>query len=228
MRRSLDSDFRRFRERGDVPALERVFDGTAPELLRIARHLAPDATSADDLVQATWVVALENCARWDSARPLLPWLIGVLAREAARARRDAARRVDPERLDSRVVVEPGQGLESDELRDAVRSALADLPEQERRVLEPHLLEGRRAFELAEDLGCAPGTVRVRISRGLARLRRALPSGLASGAALVALEGRGEAFVRRAVLQRGESVELETRIGDGESADVRRFVLRAVD
>ena len=91
MDRDLESLFERYARRGDVGALEQVFDGAAPELLRIALHLSHDATQAEDLVQATFVRAIENAARFEPGRALLPWLIGILAHEAARARRDGRR-----------------------------------------------------------------------------------------------------------------------------------------
>ena len=57
-----------------------------------------------------------------------------------------------------------------------------------------LQHGLQPAEIADVLGIAPGTVRMRIHRGLAALRKALPAGLAFGA-LALFPERGLAAVR---------------------------------
>ncbi|MFY9342686.1 MAG: sigma factor, partial [Planctomycetota bacterium] len=64
--------FARFRQRGDAAALGELFDRTAPALLRIALHLARDPAAAEDLLQGTFLRAIEVRDEWDGARPLLP------------------------------------------------------------------------------------------------------------------------------------------------------------
>ena len=95
---SLESQFARFARRADAGALSSVFDRTAPTLLRLAIHLCGDATEAEDLVQATFVVAIEQAQTYDPGRPLLPWLTGILAKKARLAARASARTPDPSRL----------------------------------------------------------------------------------------------------------------------------------
>ena len=71
---ALEILFERYRGRGELAALEEVFERTAPELLKVALHLAPEAAAAEDLVQATFLKALENAAKFDARRALVPWL----------------------------------------------------------------------------------------------------------------------------------------------------------
>ena len=52
--------FLRFVASGDSQALAAVFDDTAPVLLRIALRLAGNLPDAEDLVQETFVAALES------------------------------------------------------------------------------------------------------------------------------------------------------------------------
>src|SRR5688500_4461873 len=125
--RALDWLFCRFRDRRDGAALAAVFDATARELLGVACHLQRDPTLAEDLVQAAFVVAIRNAQRYDGSSPVKAWLYGILWREAARARRDAARAVDPARLLERRQPEPIEGLLERELPDEVARALARLP-----------------------------------------------------------------------------------------------------
>lgn len=209
-------NFERFRTRGDVAALERVFDKTASELMRVALHLASDPARAEDLVQATFVSAIEHAASWDRGRPLLPWLLGILARQAARARREAGRSIDPERLVERESLDPADESASAELSRRLASALHALPSPYRDVLEPHLLEGARAVDIARQLDRAPGTVRMQILRGLELLRRALPASLAT-TGLLAIGTRGHAAVRAAVLRKAG--ETAGALAAGSSASV---------
>ena len=88
--------FERFAARGDVAALGEVFDRTAPRLLHLAMHLAHSAEDAEDLLQATFVLAMKKAATFSKGEPLLPWLSGILAGEARNlARRNQHRSTEP-------------------------------------------------------------------------------------------------------------------------------------
>ncbi|HEX6813036.1 MAG TPA: sigma factor [Planctomycetota bacterium] len=91
--------FVRYAARGDVDALGEVFDRTAPKLLRLAMHVARTADDAEDLLQATFVLAMRKANEFDAKQPLLPWLSGILAGAARNlARRNARRRCARRRL----------------------------------------------------------------------------------------------------------------------------------
>ena len=66
--------FERFARKGDVGALGEVFDRTAPRLLHLAMHLARSAEDAEDLLQATFVLAMRKAGEFAPSQPLLPWL----------------------------------------------------------------------------------------------------------------------------------------------------------
>jgi RNA polymerase sigma factor (sigma-70 family) len=199
--RSLDSLFDRFRRRGDVAALATIFDRTAPEILRVAMSLVRDASEADDLLQETYLTAIERAPHYDASGRLQAWLVGILVHHAREQRRRRTRAIDPARLDVRPPSDPLRALESSEIDAELARAIEGLPERDRRVLAAHLRDGKSAAEIAAALGCAPGTVRMQIHRGLDRLRKLLPAGLALGAAAV-VSGRGLAAVRANVLRAG--------------------------
>jgi RNA polymerase sigma-70 factor (ECF subfamily) len=202
----LDTRFQRYRTAGDLTALGEVFDALAPQLVAIARHLGPPA-EAEDLVQATFLTALEKAREFDVERAVAPWLIGILAGHAANARRRRARRAEAalgeleDHFASRERT-PAQAAEAGELHGALASALDALPATYRDVLRPLLCDGSKPGEIAKRLGITPNAARVRVHRGLAKLRAALPAGLAAGAAAALVGGRGLAEVRRVVLEEG--------------------------
>lgn len=206
--RKLERLFDRFRQRGDVGALGEVFDATAPELLRVAMSLVRDPGEADDVLQATYLTAIERAERYDAGRRLVPWLLGILVHHVHDLRRRRARR-QAEGLPADIPVDqdPGVAAEAEEFHELLEEALGSVSETSRAVLEPYLREGKRAADIARDTGQAPGTVRMQIHRGLDQLRRALPAGVASAAALTALGGRGFAAVRAEVVRQGAAASV---------------------
>lgn len=201
---STEADFVRYRDRHDVEAMARVFDAVAPRLLLVAAHVSGDTAEAEDLVQTTLLQAMQQAGRYDEARPLLPWLLGILAHRGVDARRrQGVRRV--EALGDEASTLDVVDLVADrELRESVAAAIDALEEPYREVVLLRLLHGLRPTEIAHALGRSPGTVRVQLQRGLDRLRRALPSGAALPAFLFAESGRGWEAVREEVLrQAGE-------------------------
>lgn len=190
--------FERYRTKNDLAALAEVFDAVSPELLRVARHLAGRRGDPEDLVQATFLAAIERASTFDAERPLVPWLVGILINQSRLARR----RLSPN-LDEETTVVPTSAtqeldLEAGELNEAVSKALGELPDSYKDVLVAHLAEGKKPHEIARDLGRPQGTVRAQIHRGLRLLRRSMPVGLSLGA-LAMFRGSGLAQVRRDVL-----------------------------
>lgn len=172
--------FRRFRDRGDPGALTELFELVSGELLALASYLAADAAQAEDFVQETFLTAIAKARRWDPNRPVLPWLIGILVRIARKERRRLRRTPDRERVSRPTTQEGSQVALEGELRVAVEAALAEMPARYADVLRPHLETGRPPREIAAQLGRTPGSVRVQLHRGLERLRKLLPPGLALG------------------------------------------------
>lgn len=208
-RRELERWFDRFRSKGDLRALEKVFDKTARDLLSVAQHLVGDVHDAEDLVQATFVTAIERASTFDRNRDLRPWLCGILAHKAAAQWRSDARRpkgveVPGDGTERPVVLrplgDPAEPLVATELEGKVAGAIERMPDAYQAVLRPLLCEGKRAEQIARELGEAPGTVRMRIHRGLVRLRAMLPAGLTAGLAWTTLAPRGLTAVKGAILE----------------------------
>lgn len=199
----LEGLFERFRRRGDVAALGEVFDATAPELLRVAMALVREPAEADDLLQHTFLTAIERAERYDAERRLVPWLLGILAHHAREQRRLARRPLDPTRLARPAPRTPQESLLDAEVEQALEQAFSELSTRDRVVLEAYLAHGKGAAEIAHELGGSPGAVRMQIHRGLDRLRKLLPASLAIGATGGALSAQGLDVVRASVLSAAE-------------------------
>ncbi len=194
----IDRQFRRFLRTGDARALGVVFDATAPELLKIAAYLAHDRQGAEDLVQSTFLVALERRAEFDTTRAVMPWLCGIVANLARAERRRAQR---PVRSFEKPDRDPAAAAELQEFRAAFESARDGLGQPYRSVLELYLDHGSSANEIARLLDRPAGTVRAQIARGLEMLRKRLPSGFVASVIATAVTLDALPAIRTAVLAR---------------------------
>lgn len=200
---ALTATFARFRHNGDLDALGRVFDAVAPRLLALALHLTGNAADAEDALQATFVVAMRKATVFDTQQSVAAWLAGILAGEAKNVRRREQRR-QTESLPENLSANDGDALAAAEHRDLVtqlRTRIDVLPAEQRQVLLLQLQHGLQPAEIAEVLGAAPGTIRMRIHRGMAALRKTLPAGMALGA-IALFPQRGIAAVRACVMEVG--------------------------
>jgi RNA polymerase sigma-70 factor (ECF subfamily) len=213
-RTGLEELFERYRREADLDALAEVFDRSAAQLLKVAKHLARDEAQAEDLVQATFLAAIEHAERFDASRELVPWLTGILTNKAKLARALSARAPDPERMVERASKDPALDAELREFLATIDRALERVPEAYRRVLRIHLAEGKGAEEIAHEVERPAGTVRVQLHRGLKVLRRLLPAGFALGGVAVLSAPQGLAAIRANVLGRASAL---AKAGAGVSA-----------
>ena len=151
-------------------------------LYDFARHLAGNAGDAEDLVQETYARALSAHEGFERGTNLRAWLFRILRNLFLDGRRKAKGdpmqggfdTINPDVAENEELLR--DDLELDRLRAMVakdiETALAALPEEARTVILLDL-QGLTEVEVAKVLGCAVGTVKSRLSRARASLRRAL-------------------------------------------------------
>lgn len=196
--RAADAAMAEFCRNGDPAALGRLFDLAAPALRKVAGHVAGDAHTADDLVQAAFLVAIERADGFRPGAPVLPWLTGILRNQALLVHRRRRRALDPSRLAPEPARDPAADAERAELSARIEAAIGELSEAYRPVLVLALQHGLGAHEIAAALGRPEGSVRTQLMRGLEKLRALLPVSLA-GAMAGLLPSAGHAAMRAAVL-----------------------------
>src|SRR5262245_20182353 len=198
--RKVERRFERYRRTGDPAALAFVFDATAPEILRVAAHLARDPAAAEDLLQRTFLTAIEAAASWDRSHRLVPWLLGILTNHSKEAARRSARTPDPARVAPPAdAADPATAAANRETTDAALRAIDGLPDPARSVLVLRYRHGLEPAEIALALGMAPATVRSHLHRGVARIRKTSAGALAGAALASFTPTRGLDTVRRAVI-----------------------------
>jgi len=159
------------------------FERVLPQLSRIARAVTNDEAHAEDIVQDTFLIALDRCDRFRDGAELLPWLQGILVNLARQHRKNTSRCIEVERLDAREVEDPSESLQRDQVRQAIDRSIAQLPGRYREVVRMRLIGQSTIDEIASSLARPQSTIRTQLSRGLERLRSLLPPGLAEAAVL---------------------------------------------
>ncbi|WP_026411336.1 RNA polymerase sigma factor [Actinomadura oligospora] len=163
---------------GDPVAFGDLFDEHARVVYRYAVRVCGDWATAEDVVSLTFLEAWRVRERIRlEGESLRPWLLGIATNVLRNAARSARRHeAAMGRLPVREVVPDfseelvGRLADAEELA-AARVALGRLRKAEREVFTLCVWAGLNYAEAAEALGIAEGTVRSRLSRARARLRR---------------------------------------------------------
>jgi RNA polymerase sigma-70 factor (sigma-E family) len=142
-------------------------------LRRIAYLLCHDWHHADDLVQLTITRLYVHWHRVGVMANPEAYTRTILVRQFLRERRSGwARNVS---LPGEVPDRLGPGDDCDDAID-VNSVLAELPPRQRATLVLRYYCDQTVDQVAEVLGCSPGTVKSQTAKGLASLRLALGAG----------------------------------------------------
>lgn len=136
----------------------------------LAHRLVVDASRADDLVQDTWVVALERGPHHSGN--LRAWLGRVVQSLAHSGWRSDERRLRRELIGARREALPSTEdlVQEAALTRTLADAVLDLPEPFRTVLLLRYFRDRTPTQIADELGRPVATVKTQLQRGLARLR----------------------------------------------------------
>ncbi len=146
-----------------------TFDEQERSLRKLARRLIGEI-DAEDLVQETWVAALES--GWQRSLEKPAWLRAVLRKQILFARRSAARRRHREERSARPEALEGARSDADEraIRERLLAAVETLREPERSVIRLRYWDELCVTEIAQRLGRPHDTVKGQLRRGLLALR----------------------------------------------------------
>lgn len=157
---------------GDQQAFRALFDRYVPKLMRLARRRLPSDEHAREVVQQTFFQL--HAARHDfrTDRKLRPYVFTIAMNLVREHYRRAGRRKEGELEPERHAVDaPELGpVESQQRAAQLRTALSELPDNQREVVELHWFEEMPFAEVAAIVGASEGAVRVRAHRAYKRLK----------------------------------------------------------
>ncbi len=169
-----DSDLVSRARQGDELAYEALVRQHQEAIFRLAYLLLGDRSDADDVAQETFIRAFRALDRFDTARPLRPWLLQIAANLARNRRRAIGRyfavlrrmvKADPDMFEPSAAVDARHG-ESLALWQFVRR----LEQTDQEIIYLRYFLELSEADIAETLGVAPGTVKSRLHRAIGRLR----------------------------------------------------------
>jgi RNA polymerase sigma-70 factor (ECF subfamily) len=169
--------------RGDRAAFARLYDRFVRVVHAVVLARVPPR-DASDVVQDTFLVALERLPDLVDAVAFPGWILAIArSRAADHGRRPRAVELTDEPATSAGVPRRAKlgGVEQPPTAEAERVlvAIQALPEAYRETLVMRLVEGMTGPEIAVLTGLSPGSVRVNLHRGMSLLRQRL--GIAEGA-----------------------------------------------
>ncbi len=179
---------------GAEVAFAALVERHGPMVLGVCRRIVADRHDADDAFQATFLILARDARSVRVGDTLGRWLYGVSRRVALRERAVAARRPKPggEAPEGWPAPEP-VGPDA-EVRGALDEEVARLPRSIREAVALCHFEGLSFAEAAARLGCAPGTVGSRLTRGRQLLRSRLARRGFGPAAILLLADQARAEV----------------------------------
>ncbi|MCU0308103.1 MAG: sigma-70 family RNA polymerase sigma factor [Thermoleophilia bacterium] len=162
---------------GDLVAAE------TPGLYRFALSLTRDPVQAEDLVQDTFLRALERRGQFRGGSSVATWLHRILHNLAVDRSRRRAREVLTDEVvegdwrDDRYSVDAETVVQRAQVREEVEDALLRVPFASRAVLVLHDVEGWTVERIADQIGVSLPAAKQRLRRG----RMAMVSAMARGA-----------------------------------------------
>jgi RNA polymerase sigma factor (sigma-70 family) len=164
---------------GDSAAFAQLVQQYEELAFRTAFLIARDAAEAEDAAQEAVVKAYYALDRFRPEAAFRPWLLEIVANTARNRRRAAGRRTQlAQRASSAFMItgadpSPEAAALAEEQRRELLAHVNQLHDDDRLAIACRYFLDLSEAETAAAMGCAPGTVKSRLSRAMQRLRQQL-------------------------------------------------------
>jgi RNA polymerase sigma-70 factor (ECF subfamily) len=162
--------------RGDPSAFESLVRSVQRPVYGLALRLLQREAEAAEVAQEALLRAYQNLHRYDDSRPFDLWVLAItrnLCLDLLRRRTKVkTEELEPmkEVLPSGDVSQEDQAIAREE-RQSLEDAMATLSAEDREVLALYYVQKRTTKEIAQVMGCAPGTIMARLFRAREKLRK---------------------------------------------------------
>ncbi|PKO11724.1 MAG: hypothetical protein CVU39_27735 [Chloroflexi bacterium HGW-Chloroflexi-10] len=162
---------------GDTAAWEPLVLTHQEAVFRLAYLFLHDADEAEDIAQETFLRAYHMLSRFDTSRPLRPWLLGIASNMARNRIRSAGRYLAA--LVRSYRTSPPQSVNTEEKSSqrwesqTLWKAVQSLDTSDQQVIYLRFFLELSVSETADTMAVAEGTVKSRLNRALGRLRKVI-------------------------------------------------------
>ncbi len=162
---------------GERAAFSELYDRMSGALFALCISMLEDRAEAEDTLQEVFLIVWSRASQYDPAlgKPV-SWLMTVARNKcldkirSLKRKRTGLQKAEEEIKTSQAGERDANVLASRDKRESLRRALAQLPENQRQVIELAFIKGFTQTEIAEHLGDPIGTVKARIRRGMLKMR----------------------------------------------------------
>jgi RNA polymerase sigma-70 factor (ECF subfamily) len=169
---------------GNIAGLKALIEVHQVQAVQAAVFITRDRPMAEDIVQNAFLRSFERIAQFDHSRPFGPWFLRMVINDAIKAASKHKRQVsldtDEEEIYQQLInqlavtsVEPEDLIQRKDLRQAINDAIGRLSSRQRAVIVQRYYLGLSEREMADELDCAPGTVKWYLNSARKRLKALL-------------------------------------------------------
>jgi RNA polymerase sigma-70 factor (ECF subfamily) len=166
---------------GDRRALEELYGLYHRRMGRFLMRLTRRYELAEEIINDTFWVVWRKAGEFRGESQPSTWIFGIAYRKARNAFRAAARQAAETGLEAAALPAVSDPFGTEELRDWLSQALAQLPPEQALAVQLCYALGHSCEEIAAITNCPVNTVKTRLFHARAKLRAKLPQ-LAGAAA----------------------------------------------
>ncbi len=165
---------------GDRDAFDELVRRHQGRVYAVAYRMTGNREDALDVAQDALVKAYRKIALWEPSGEFSSWLLRLTSNQAVDHLRRKIRRKEEGRdwatdedrgfAHAPGVTGPGRRAEAGEIESRVQLAMQRLTDMQRTVFVLRHYEGLKLNDIAEQLGCTVGTVKVHLFRALKKLQ----------------------------------------------------------
>ncbi|HEY8072314.1 MAG TPA: sigma-70 family RNA polymerase sigma factor [Methylocystis sp.] len=163
---------------GDNLAYAQLLSEILPMLRRVVAHKWPSAPDVEDVVQEILLSVHSVRHTYDPGRPFMPWLMTIATRRVFdAARRRTTRSANETTVDVMPETFSGEDTKTEQEisddQEAIRRAMAQLPDGQREAVKLMKLQGLSLHEASAVTGKSVASLKVSVHRAIKTMREML-------------------------------------------------------
>ncbi len=160
-------------QQGEFAAFTELYSRFAPRIYGFVHSKVSNTEECSDLTQQVFLKIHKNRDHYNEKFPVVAWFF-TIARNVLidHFRKKKTVSLTPE-MELSLQESPSQTESESPLLEEARKAIANLPEEQRDLLNQRFQKGLSFEEISVNLGIAPQTLRKRTSRLIASLKRSI-------------------------------------------------------